>query len=239
MALMKKSVPGPSMTRIEIICGIVYLPIYMIGLSFVLELVFGLLKVKPAEVTANLWYFALNFLFLALLFRRWLLASVPTGRWKFWPFLQAVILGFVLYYALTWLLGMIYQLTGIVPPSPNDNYLGGLAKTQFTTMAISIVILAPFAEEILFRGVIFGNLRRLSPLAAYLVSVIVFAVIHVVAYIPQIGWQAALLASIGYLPGGIALAWTYSKADSIWASMILHAILNGMGLGLLQLEGLG
>ena len=80
MAVMKHSVPGPSMTRLEIICGVIYLPIYIIGLSFGLELVFGLSKVQPTDVTANLWYFALNFLFLALIFRRWLLASIPTGR---------------------------------------------------------------------------------------------------------------------------------------------------------------
>lgn len=239
MAVMKNSVPGPSMTRLELVCGILYLPIYIIGLSFGLELVFGLLKVQPTDVTANLWYFALNFLFLALIFRRWLLASIPTGRWKFWPFLQAVILGFALYYALTWLLGVIYELTNLVPSTPNDDYLDGLVKARFLTMAIAIVVLAPFTEEILFRGVIFGNLRRLSPLAAYVVSVVLFAVVHVASYVPQIGWQAAALASIGYLPGGIALAWTYAKADSIWASMALHAILNGMGLGLLQLEGLG
>ena len=102
MAVMKHSVPGPSMTRLENICGDIYLPLYMIGLSLGLNLVFGLLNVHPTEVTANLWYFALNFLFLALIFRRWLLASLPVGRWKFWPFLQAVVLGFALYYALTW-----------------------------------------------------------------------------------------------------------------------------------------
>lgn len=239
MAVMKRSVPGPSMTRTELICGIIYLPIYIIGLSFGLNLVFGLLDVHPSDVTANLWYFALNFLFLALIFRRWLLASLPTGRWKFWPFLQAVVLGFALYYALSWLQGVIYALLSLSPSSPNDTYVDSLVNAKFTAMAISIVVLGPFAEEILFRGVIFGNLRRLHPLAAYIVSVVLFAAIHVVSYIPQIGWSAALLSAIGYFPGGIALAWTYSKADSIWASMTLHAILNGIGVGLLQLEGLG
>ena len=239
MAVMKKSVPGPSMTRAELICGILYLPVYIIGLSLGLELIFGLLHIQPAAVTVNLWYFALNFLFLALIFRRWLLASIPTGRWKFWPFLQAVVLGFALYYALNWLLSLLYTLLSFTPPTPNDDYVDTLVQARFVTMAISIVVLAPFSEEILFRGVIFGNLRRWSPLAAYVVSVLFFAAIHVVPYVPQIGWKAVALAGISYLPGSIALAWTYAKADSIWASMVLHAILNGMSLGVLQLEGLG
>ena len=239
MAVMKHSVPGPSMTRLEIICGVIYLPIYLIGLSLGLNLVFGLLNVHPTDVTANLWYFALNFLFLALMFRRWLLASLPTGRWKFWPFLQAVVLGFALYYALTWLQGFVFELFSLSSSSPNDTYVDSLINAKFTAMAISIVVLAPFTEEILFRGVIFGNLRRLHPLVAYIISVVLFAVIHVASYLPQIGWNAAILSAIGYFPGGIALAWTYSKADSIWASMTLHAILNGIGVGLLQLEGLG
>ena len=239
MAVMKHSVPGPSMTRLEIICSVIYLPIYLIGLSLGLNLVFGLLNVHPTDVTANLWYFALNFLFLALTFTRWLLASRPAGRWKFWPFLQAVVLGFALYYALTWLQGFVFELFSLSSSSPNDTYVDSLINAKFTAMAISIVVLAPFTEEILFRGVIFGNLRRLHPLVAYIVSVVLFAVIHVASYLPQIGWNAAILSAIGCFPGGIALAWTYSKADSIWASMTLHAILNGIGVGLLQLEGLG
>lgn len=239
MAVMKKSVPGPSMTRPELICGILYLPIFIIGLSLGMELVFGLLDFHPTATTANVLYFALNFLFLALIFRRWLLASIPTGRWKFWPFLQAIVLGFALYYALNWLLSLGYELTGLTMPTPNDDYVDGLVRTNFTAMAISIVVLVPFSEEILFRGVIFGNLRRFSPLLAYIVSVVVFAAIHVTPYIPQIGWKAVLLSALGYLPGSIALAWTYAKADSIWASMCLHAIINGMSLGLLQLQGMG
>ena len=45
-----------------------------------------------------------------------------------------------------------------------------------------------------------------------------------------------LLSCIPYLPASVALAWTYEKAGTIWASISLHAIVNALSFGLLQLN---
>ena len=240
MAVMKHSVPGPSMTRLEIICGVIYLPIYLIGLSLGLNLVFGLLNVHPTDVTANLWYFALNFLFLALMFAVGSWPPSPRGGGSSGRLLQAVVLGFALYYALTWLQGFVFELFSLSSSSPNDTYVDSLINAKFTAMAISIVVLAPFTEEILFRGVIFGNLRRPHPLVAYIVSVVLFAVIHVGELSPPNRVECRDFVGHRIFPRrhrfGLDL---FQGGCPSGASMTLHAILNGIGVGLLQLEGLG
>ena len=45
-----------------------------------------------------------------------------------------------------------------------------------------------------------------------------------------------LLSCIPYLPASVALAWTYEKAGTIWASISLHAVVNALSFGLLQLN---
>ena len=36
-------------------------------------------------------------------------------------------------------------------------------------------------------------------------------------------------------PAGIALGWTYEKANTIWAPICLHMIINALAFGVMQL----
>ena len=89
-------------------------------------------------------------------------------------------------------------------------------------------------EETLFRGLIFGNLRPLSRAAAYLVSALFFAAVHVWQYAGALGWRGTLLCAVQYLPAGLALGWTYEKSATIWASVLVHAGINAVAMGLLH-----
>ena len=57
-----------------------------------------------------------------------------------------------------------------------------------------VVFLAPVVEEALFRGYVFGNLREYSRGAAYLVSCLVFALIHVWPFFAE-SWDVGHTAS--------------------------------------------
>jgi uncharacterized protein len=87
---------------------------------------------------------------------------------------------------------------------------------------ISVVLVAPFAEETFFRGFVFAGLRTRYrwPWAAA-ISAALFAAAHaeITFFIP-----AFLL---GYL-----FAYLYQRSGSIWPGMILHVIVNGLGLTL-------
>lgn len=85
---------------------------------------------------------------------------------------------------------------------------------------LSIVILAPIAEEVFFRGVVFNALlRERGPRTAYLGSAALFAVIH--------------LSIVSLLPIfllGLALAWVYDRTGSLLAPIVMHAVVNGISV---------
>jgi uncharacterized protein len=82
------------------------------------------------------------------------------------------------------------------------------------------VIVAPVVEELFFRGFLFQGFRqRYGWVNGALLSSAVFAVAHLdpVALIPTF-----IL--------GMLLAYMYHRTDSVWIPILLHVLVNGMGL---------
>ena len=92
----------------------------------------------------------------------------------------------------------------------------------------------PLAEEMLYRGLIFRNLWQDSKVAAYLLSMAAFAAIHVLGYIGSEDIATLLVCFLQYLPAGLCLAWTYTKADNIFAPIVVHALVNAIAIGALR-----
>jgi uncharacterized protein len=91
---------------------------------------------------------------------------------------------------------------------------------------------APFAEELFFRGFIFGLYRRRQPLwLAYIVSGGLFAAAHVMPTKMNVAQMAGL--AIGIFVLGTLLAWTYQRTGSLYPGMVAHALNNATGLILL------
>jgi phosphoglycerol transferase MdoB-like AlkP superfamily enzyme len=110
----------------------------------------------------------------------------------------------------SWLCDLIgYELPPeLIAPDGYDN-----ASTVIMYMTIG---LAPaFAEEFLFRGVIYGNLRPYGRTQAILISAGLFALMH---------------QNIGQLfytfVGGIAMALMYELTGSIWCGIFFHLLNN-------------
>ncbi|TCW36049.1 hypothetical protein EDC21_11115 [Thermohydrogenium kirishiense] len=96
----------------------------------------------------------------------------------------------------------------------------GNYKVNFLTVFLSVVIIAPIVEEIIFRGLIFNELRKeLSIYTAIIIQSAIFAIIHGSLYQ---GFYAFLL--------GIFLSVMYYLTESIWAPIIIHISSNLIGL---------
>ena len=76
-------------------------------------------------------------------------------------------------------------------------------------------ILAPITEEIVFRGVVFGHLRRWGVTTAVVVSTALFALVHGITALP-----------ITQIVGGAVFAVAYHKSGSLIAPMIIHSLGN-------------
>lgn len=86
-------------------------------------------------------------------------------------------------------------------------------------LILSVAILVPIAEELLFRGVLLGELRRLMP---SWVGVVVVGVLFGIFHGNLI--QGVYAAGIGIILG-LVYVWT----DSIWSSILMHIVFNFFG----------
>jgi uncharacterized protein len=89
-----------------------------------------------------------------------------------------------------------------------------------------IVVAAPVAEEVFFRGFFFGGLRSAMPLLpAALISGALFGSIHLA------GGNLAAAGMLSML--GVLLAWLYERTGSLWAPITLHAVNNALAFTVL------
>lgn len=97
----------------------------------------------------------------------------------------------------------------------------GDAPWQVSLTVVALVVLAPLAEELLFRALLLRALVRRMPFWwAAVVSGLVFALAHTVAITV---WPRA----IALLLTGVALAWIYRRRG-YWAAVAAHATVNGI-----------
>jgi uncharacterized protein len=87
---------------------------------------------------------------------------------------------------------------------------------------LAIVVLAPVAEEIFFRGFFFAGLRsKWSLWPSALLSGAIFGLVHA----PTGPTAAIPLAGLG-----VGLAWLYNKTDSVIPCMLAHFLNNALAI---------
>ena len=212
---------GRSLSRAEAIAGWCYLPFYLVLLSAGIQYLAAALHVSLTALTINIIYFSINLLFVLLVF---------------WNFVQALILGFALYYAGTWAVQALeHLLAGQVTIYNNVTVNELIFENRYVMLAVSVVF-APVIEETLVRGVVFGTIRPASRVLAYIVSALLFTLMHNWQYFGLYPALSILLSCLPYIPASVALAWVYEKGGTIWAPITLHALINAMSFGLLTLS---
>ena len=83
-------------------------------------------------------------------------------------------------------------------------------------MIFCVVIFGPLVEEILFRGMIFGRLRRaFSFWPSALISAVLFGVFHM-------NFVQGIYAGVF----GLSLAYIFEKTETLWGCYMLHAFFN-------------
>ena len=85
-------------------------------------------------------------------------------------------------------------------------------------LVLHVALLAPVAEELAFRGLLYRGLRQVTrPLPAAVVSSLIFAVMH--THLAQGAWALGL---------GLLLAFAYEQTRSLLAPMLVHALFNAV-----------
>lgn len=139
--------------------------------------------------------------------------TIPFGLGQF--NLLLLVWSFVLMMAIGVVMEPLYDLL----PLPEQNFGEGFGAF------LAVVVSAPFFEEIICRGMVFGALlKRRSKWVAMLLSALFFGILHVQP-VPVI--NAVLM--------GLVLAFVYDRCQTIWAPIMLHALNNGVAFVMMQL----
>ena len=119
---------------------------------------------------------------------------------------------------------MIYLLVLPFAADPLFRLAGNLLGISFSRTLESVV--TPFVEEVLFRGLVFGNLRSKRRVGAYAASCLLFALLHVWQFAVTGRDGAGFLLMLQYLVPGLVLAWVYERSGTLWTAIALHAGVN-------------
>ncbi len=103
---------------------------------------------------------------------------------------------------------------GFVPDEWDSSRAGA-----FAAFFISVAVVAPIVEELTYRGLGFYLLVPYGTLVAVVGTGVLFGVAH--------GLLIALPVLVIF---GLAVGWLRAKTESVYPSMILHGIFNGVAL---------
>ena len=224
--MIKSRMNSPCPSGQETVAGLCYLAFQMLLLPSALVWVNGQISRPLSDPELNFVYYIIKFIAVLLIFRDFLNRSLSQLLHHPIDALQAAILGFVAYYvcfyAIDWLVSLL--IPGYT--NYNDESIAALSRGNYFLTLIGTVILVPLAEECFYRGLIFRNLYKKSHWAAYCISIAAFACIHILGYIGQYSARELIIAVIQYIPGGIWLAWSYIKGDTIFVPIAIHAAVN-------------
>lgn len=213
-------------SRRETIWGGIYLGLYMTVLPWLVP-VLALLISRDLDVAqVNFVYFCVNFAAVTVIFRKFLIQSAKDAL---------RVPSRTLWYALLGHLGnsllsgmVVTAILGIYPEfmNVNDTAINAMVVQNRPLMFLGAVILAPITEELLFRGLIFRGLYDRSPLAAQLLTMVLFSLIHVSGYVGMYEWKMLFFCFIQYLPAAYCLNFAYRYSGTILSPILMHMLAN-------------
>ena len=227
---MKQSSLNISLTRQETRNGLIYMIISLVALPWLLQEGNDFLATPLSIGKVNFIYYCINFLVMLGICRHFLKCSFIHSLKNPFSVLWYAALGYLGSQALGEILA---YLTLMVYPNfsnVNDQAINDMLLEDSTLMILGTVVLVPLVEELFFRGLIFRNLWSKSHIGAYLVSMILFSLLHVAGYIGSYSPIHLLMCFLQYLPAGFCLAWCYCQTGTIITPMVMHGLTNAMSV---------
>ena len=221
--MAKKKTASGGMNRTERVAGTIFFLVYLLVMPLLATRIFDLLEVVLDTTIGaslrNVLYYYMLFAITVLLFHSYL--AHTSGRFldNLNRSLSTMLLGLLVFYGANELIFRVCNVT-----------IAAQVASAPRMTALIVVLLAPFVEEVLFRGLVFGCLKEKSRIFAYILSCALFAFLHV--------WTAAvsnwdlgyLILMLQYLVPGLVFAWAYEHSGTLWTSILLHALVNALSL---------
>lgn len=231
--MARKKTPA-GLTRLERVGGTVFFAVYLLVLPLaagpLLRLAEGLLERRLPENAGSVIYYYVLFALTAILFHS--LLGRTTRRFLDDPALalKTAAVGLVAHYGLCELASRLWRALGDRAGNLNDSAISAQIGSAPHMTLLIVICLAPFVEETLFRGLVFGGLRERSRPLAYAASCALFALLHVWQFAVAGRDPSCFLRMPQYVIPGLVLAWAYDHSGTLWASIFLHAGVNALSV---------
>ena len=222
---MAKRKSSPYMSPGEQIAGTVFFVIYLVVLPFATAPLFRLaerllaVSISPSLQNA-IYYYTHGFIG----------RTTRNFADNLGNACKAVVVGLIALYGLN---ELVYRLTRLLVNNHtnlNDSTISAQIHDAPRVTLLIVIFLAPFVEEVLFRGLVFGNLKHKSRAVAYAVSCLLFALLHVWQFAVERQDITYFLLMVQYLVPGLVLAWAYDHTGTLWSSVLLHAAANALSV---------
>lgn len=188
--------------------------------------IFDALGVQMSENGITLVIHAFLLLLTVFCFRKGLLEDFKALKGQFWTGLKAVVPTMVLGIFVKYVVAMFCTL--IVPAQDAEV---SQTLSEVVPLAIAATFLAPISEELIFRYGLFNTMYPRSRKAAYIVTAVLFGLIHIWNEIFVLDF-AGMFAMVPHVVFGLYAAQIYEKSKHICYPILYHAIHNAIACSL-------
>lgn len=144
-------------------------------------------------------------------------------RKPFWPTLVRMAGVLASYFIM---LAVYNQLVHLAPDDAPDKLGAATSTLHMFVFALLVAVLAPIAEEVFFRGMIFRSLKNgMGIWPAAIVSGLLFGALHIDATTSERLLQVVPLAVLG-----ISFALLYAWTGTLYSTIALHATNNAIAV---------
>jgi membrane protease YdiL (CAAX protease family) len=154
------------------------------------------------------------------------LNDLGLNRLPVWQDILLALAGFVVYFVCAGVLITLASelIPGFDAEETQEVGFDNLSRRyEYILAFVTLVVIAPVAEEVLMRGYLYGRLRRIAGVvAATVVTAVLFAVLH-------LQWNVA----VDVFALSLVLTSLREVTGSIWASILVHMMKNGFAFYLL------
>jgi membrane protease YdiL (CAAX protease family) len=210
--------------------GLIYMLIQQLMLPQLLSTVLVMINKNATSADLNFAFFSINYVASLIIFRKFIQQEADHALKNIGRVFLCVL---VCYIAYSMMINFVSTIIYMLDPdyaNLNDAYIDEMSQKQFAMMAVGTVLLVPPAEELLFRGVLFNRLYQKKPVLGCALSICLFSLVHLLGYIGQYTPLQFFLAFLQYVPAGIALCSAYIFSGTIFAPILLHTVINGLGM---------
>jgi len=231
---MAKRASTTSMDHTERLAGTIFFLVYLLVMPLLASRLFALLEVllgvKIDAGLQNALYYYVLFAVTLLIFHRFIGATTSKLLDNLNRSLTTLFTALLLFYGANELIYRVFRFFFHSRVNLNDTTIAAQVNAAPRTTALIVIFLAPFVEEVLFRGLVFGCIKEKSRVVAYIVSALLFAFLHVWTFAVSSWDMSYLILMLQYLVPGVVFSWTFDRSGTLWTTILLHAIVNALAL---------